>query len=77
MVIKERGDELVSPTINLQYIKKNRLEMGLSIEEMSKKLGYDSYQAYYRKENGQRKFNTYDLLKLSDIFQEPVEKFLK
>lgn len=61
--------------VDLNFVRKKRLENGLSIEEVSNRLGYSSYQAYHRKENGQRELSVEDLVKLSKILNEPIENF--
>lgn len=53
--------------IDIDLIKKARIEKGLSVLEVSEALGYKSYVAYYRKEEGMRKFNTNDVLALSKL----------
>lgn len=62
--------------VDLDFIKEKRLEKRLSIADISEKLGYSSYQAYHRKEKGQRELSIEDLAKLSNILNIPIEKFL-
>ena len=60
--------------IDIARIKEARLEKDLSILELSKKLGYKSYVAYYRKEEGLRKFSTNDVLALSKILDLKLDE---
>ncbi|WP_462419972.1 helix-turn-helix domain-containing protein [Salinicoccus sp. Marseille-QA3877] len=53
--------------IDIKRIKEAREAKGISVYEMSKALGYKSYVAYYRKEEGTRKFNTSDVAGISKI----------
>jgi len=53
--------------IDIKHIKEAREAKGISISEMSKALGYESYVAYYRKEQGTRKFSTSDVVKISRV----------
>ena len=53
--------------IDIERVKQARIDKGLSIMEVSEALGYKSYVAYYRKEEGMRKFSTNDVVKLSTL----------
>ena len=59
--------------INLEYIKEVRVSKGVSIEEMSKLLGYEGYQAYYYKEKGIRKMSAEDIGKIAHILKVPIK----
>lgn len=60
--------------INLNLIKEVRTSKGVSIEEMSKLLGYEGYQAYYYKERGIRNMSVEDIAKIANILKLPIEK---
>lgn len=60
--------------INLNLIKEVRNSKGYSIEEMSKLLGYEGYQAYYYKERGIRNMSVEDISKIATILKVPIEK---
>lgn len=60
--------------INLNLIKEVRTSIGVSIEEMSKLLGYEGYQAYYYKERGIRNMSVEDIAKIATILKVPIEK---
>lgn len=53
--------------IDIKRIKEARIAKGLTVSEMSEALGYQSYVAYYRKEEGQRRFSANDVAKLSRV----------
>lgn len=68
------------PQVNTERIKYLRKKKGISIEKMSSLMGYNSYQGYYKKEVGLRKFSANDIskicfilnIKYDDIFFEPI-----
>lgn len=53
--------------IDIERVKQARIDKGLSVMEVSQALGYQSYVAYYRKEEGMRKLNTNDVIGLSKL----------
>lgn len=61
--------------IDLQFLKRKRIEKSYSISRLSEELGYFSYMAYYRKETGERELSVEDIAKLSEILNEPIENF--
>lgn len=70
---------MVYQLVNVNKIKTVREDLGISIEEMSKRMGFASYQGYYKKEAGLRQFSANDISKISailnlsynDIFFDP------
>lgn len=58
---------MVYQLVNVNKIKSVREQLGISIEEMSKKMGFASYQGYYKKEVGLRQFSATDISKISAI----------
>lgn len=60
--------------INIELIKKKRLEKGYSSEDMSMMMGYEGANAYFRKEKGDRKFSLEDVSKVSDILGIPIQE---
>lgn len=61
-------------TIDLKLIKEKRLEHGFTLEDMSTKLGFNSKSKYYRRENGEYKFQSEELPKVANILGIPLEK---
>lgn len=66
-------ENLNFPSVNLGYIKKLRLDNDISIEEMSLRLGYEGYQAYYYKERGIRKMSAEDVAGIAKILSVKVD----
>lgn len=60
--------------VNLDLIKQLRHKRDISIEEMSKIMGYKGYQGYYYKENGSRKMSADDIAKISVILAVPINE---
>lgn len=60
--------------VNLDLIKTLRSQRNISIEEMSKLMGYKGYQGYYYKENGTRKMSADDIAKISVILNVPISE---
>ncbi|WP_020006328.1 helix-turn-helix domain-containing protein [Salinicoccus albus] len=65
---------MVGEKINIRRIKEERVAKGFSISEMSEALGYQSYVAYYRKEEGQRRFSTNDVAKIAEKLDLDLDK---
>ena len=64
--------------VNLKLIKAKRLEKNLTLEDMSKKLGFPSKTKYFRRENGDYNFRSEELPKVANILDIPLEKiFIK
>lgn len=60
-------------SIDLKLIQELRVERGISIEEMSKRLGYDNYDYYYKKERGIRKLSVEDIARIASVLNVPIE----
>jgi len=60
--------------VNVDLIRKTRVKKGFSTEEMSKLLGYEAPNAYFRKEKGDRKFSVEDIAGISVILGLPIQK---
>lgn len=60
--------------LNLALIKKKRLELGYSNEDMAKSLGLASSDKYFRREHGVYKFQASELPALSKKLNIPLEK---
>ncbi|MBW0437234.1 helix-turn-helix domain-containing protein [Lactobacillus crispatus] len=60
--------------INLSLIKKKRLELGFSNEDMANSLGLASPDKYFRREHGTYKFQAAELPALSKKLEIPLEK---
>ncbi|QNR07762.1 helix-turn-helix transcriptional regulator [Macrococcoides canis] len=63
---------MVYQHVNINKIKGVRESLGISIEEMSKRMGFASYQGYYKKEAGLRQFSATDVSKISVILDIPI-----
>lgn len=55
-------------------LKKLRIDKKVTLLEMSKLLGYNSPNAYSRKERGERKFTLNEARKISIFFDRPIEE---
>lgn len=62
-----------SKVVNIDLIKKEREKQNLSFEQMSKLMGYKGSNAYFRKENGDRRFSVEDITKISSILDIPIQ----
>ncbi|MER1958839.1 MAG: helix-turn-helix transcriptional regulator [Solibacillus sp.] len=60
--------------VNIELLKELRIQKGLSVEEMSKLMGFESYQGYYYKESGARKMGADDVAKAAEILEVPIQK---
>lgn len=60
--------------VNLPLIRELRMEKAISTEEMSIRLGYEGYQAYYYKERGIRKMSAEDIARISKILNISIGK---
>ena len=60
--------------LNLALIKKRRLELGYSNEDMAKSLGLASSDKYFRRVHGVYKFQASELPALSKKLYIPLEK---
>ena len=58
--------------INLDLIKKKRLEKGYSIDDMANLLGLTNGSMYWKRENGDYNFKAEEVMKLSVILTIPV-----
>lgn len=59
--------------VNLELLRELRIQKGYSIEEMSKKMGFESYQGYYYKESGIRKIGADEIAKAAEILRVPIQ----
>lgn len=57
-----------------EKLKKLRLKEGYTFQEMSTFLGYNSPNAYARKEKGERKFTLEEVEIIAKLFNLSVEK---
>lgn len=60
--------------VNLSFIRELRVEKDISTEDMSIRLGYEGYQAYYYKERGIRKMSVEDIARIAAILNVPIGK---
>ncbi|MBN8249985.1 helix-turn-helix domain-containing protein [Priestia flexa] len=60
---------MTSPKVNLSKIKELRKQNKISLEEMSKILGYESINGYYSLETGRVKYPAETLAKTAKLFQ--------
>ena len=70
-----KGGEYMN--LNLERIRKKRVELGYTQEDLSKELGYNSVYSYHRKENGKQPFLASEIMHLSQLFEEPIENFFE
>ncbi len=57
-----------------EKLKEIRLNKGFTLLQMSKELGYNSPNAYARKEKGERKFTLDEVETIAHLFGMTVEK---
>nr|BDD46662.1 hypothetical protein 5 [Bacillales bacterium] len=60
--------------VDLLKVKRLRKQKNISLEEMAKKLGYESANGYYYLENGRGKFPAEKLILVADILDVPIEQ---
>jgi Zn-dependent peptidase ImmA (M78 family)/transcriptional regulator with XRE-family HTH domain len=65
----------ISKTIG-DSLKEARREIGLSINEAAKKLGFDSYQTLSNIEKGMREVKAWELSKFASLYHKSLEFFL-
>lgn len=56
-----------------EKLKEIRIKQGYTFQEMSSFLGYNSPNAYARKEKGERKFTLEEVEIISNLFEKTVE----
>ncbi|SDX75203.1 helix-turn-helix domain-containing protein [Tepidimicrobium xylanilyticum] len=61
--------------LNLDYIKKKRLEMNLSLQDVANKLGFKNASTYLKYENGDYSFKADMLPKLAELYKCKIEDF--
>lgn len=59
--------------VNLGRLKELRIDKSISIEDMSLRLGYEGYQAYYYKERGTRSISADDVAGIAKILEVPIQ----
>lgn len=59
-------------SVNLIRLKKLREEHGMSLAQVSERLGFSSQQGYYYKEKGSRAITADELGKLAALYGVPV-----
>ena len=65
---------MIEKKVDLLKIKNLRKTFNFSLEDMAKKLGYDSPNGYYYLESGRSKFSAEALVKVADIFNISIEE---
>lgn len=63
--------------VKTNALKKERLERGLTYEDMAKKLGYRSKSSYMNIERGLVTPNIITMNKVAEILDKPVQYFFK
>ena len=61
--------------INLDYIKRRRIQLDLSIDEMADLLGYSNGSNYYKYEVGTYKFKAETLPRLAEVLKTDIGNF--
>jgi transcriptional regulator with XRE-family HTH domain len=64
---------VIEKKVDLLKIKQLRKNLNLSLEDMAKKLGYESPNGYYYLEIGRSKFSAEALAKVADIYHVSIE----
>lgn len=59
--------------VNLSLIKELREKNNISIDDMSKRIGYEGYQAYYNKERGIRKLSAEDIARIASVLKVQIK----
>ena len=62
---------------NLAYIAERRREMGLTLEDMARSLGFSNGSTYWKYERGIYKFNAEFLPKLAAALKCSISQFYK
>ena len=70
---KEMRDNMAT-SLNLQYIKNRRQNLGFSQKEMANTLGLMTSEKYYRRESGQYSFKVSELPPLAKKLDIPIKK---
>lgn len=73
IIIKTGGDDMQS--INLNFIKTRRKELGLTLQQMSDSLGFKKATTYSNYENGDRIMKANMLPTLAQILQCDIMDF--
>ncbi|SCK01426.1 Helix-turn-helix domain [uncultured Clostridium sp.] len=63
--------------MKLEFLKKQRLEKGMTILEVSKKLGYSTANGYWKVETGTVKLTLETFIKLIEILELDINIALK
>ncbi|WP_322622290.1 helix-turn-helix transcriptional regulator [Aedoeadaptatus coxii] len=61
--------------VNLEFIKRRRIQLDLSIDEMADLLGYSNGSNYYKYEVGTYKFRAEILPLLASVLKTDIENF--
>lgn len=61
--------------VNLEFIKRRRIQLDLSIDEMADLLGYSNGSNYYKYEVGTYKFKAEILPRLAYVLKTDIENF--
>lgn len=62
---------------NLEFIKKRRQELGLSLQEAADAMGMKNASTYLKYENGIYSFKAEQLPKLADVLKCDIKNFFK
>lgn len=63
--------------VDLELIKKARLEKGYSLQDMADKMNFNSKAKYYRREIGEYNFKSEEIPLISKILSIPITKIFK
>lgn len=63
--------------INLRYIKKRRLKLGLTYRDMANALGLSAPEKYYRRECGRYNFKAVELPSLANKLEISLQKIFE
>lgn len=73
-IVLMKGEELVDK-MNLDYMKKRRIELGLSQQYMANELGFKNASTYLKYENGDYAFKAEMLPLLAKILKVNMKNF--
>ena len=62
-------------SFDLEYIQKRRNELGLTMQEMAKRLGLSNASSYCKYEKGEYKFNAEIIPKLASVLKTDIKNF--
>ena len=59
-----------------QFLKQEREQLGYTLQDVSKKVGFQHYQILLNIEQGKRELKAHELIKLANLFKRPLNYFV-